>query len=305
MQGEKRIRILGAPLDLGAGRRGVDMGPSALRVAGLHRMLAYLGYHVEDRGDIEADIPETQEIGSLRMRFADSILRAAGRLYDATRQAFDDGFLPLVLGGDHSISIGTVSGSTTHFSQRGQSLGLVSLDAHADLNTPDTTPSGNVHGMCLAILLGLGDPRFTTLAGPAPKVHPANAALIGVRDLDPGEREHVQRLGLAVHTMREIDEHGLRDAMKRAIDAATNGTAGIHLQLDMDVIDPGDAPGTGTPVRGGLSYREAHLAMEILADSGAVRAIDIVEINPILDDRNRTAELGVELLLSALGKRIL
>lgn len=304
-----RIRIIGVPLDLGAGRRGVDMGPSALRVAGLDTRLEGLGYDVEDYGDLDVAIPEQEEVKSAdrdrRMRYAAAILESSERLARVVRSALEDNRLPLVLGGDHSIAIGSIAGAAGWYRDRGQRLGMVWLDAHGDMNTPDSTPSGNIHGMCLAISCGLGDPRFTGVAGPAPKVDPKHVALVGARDLDPGERDNFRKLGATVFTMRDLDELGAREVMRRAIEIATRDTAGIHVQFDMDVIDPEDAPGTGTPVRGGLTYREAHLAMEMLADTGAVRALDLVEINPVLDERNRTAELGTELILSALGKRII
>ena len=300
-----RIRIIGVPLDLGAGRRGVDMGPSALRVAGLQPKIEQLGLAVEDSGDLDVTIPETQPFGQERLRFAEPILALSGVLATAVRGALADGCLPLVLGGDHSIAIGSVAGSSAHFTGKGERLGVVWLDAHGDINTPETTPSGNIHGMGLAILVGMGDSRFTRLGGAAPMLDGRHVAVVGARDLDPGERDNFRRTGIQVFTMRDIDEFGAREIMRRAIEVASRGTAGIHVQLDMDVIDPEDAPGTGTPVRGGMTYREAHLAMEMLADSGAVRAIDLVEVNPILDVHNRTAELAVELLLSALGKTIL
>jgi len=299
------IRIIGVPLDLGSGRRGVDMGPSAVRVAGLQARLAALGRDVEDQGDVAVGIPETSAVGSSKLRFAEAVLGTAAAVAQAVASTLGEGRLPLILGGDHSIAIGSVAGSTRHFAAAGQRLGVVWLDAHGDLNTPETSPSGNIHGMSLAVLLGHGDRRLTELAGPAPKLDPRHMAIVGVRDLDAGERALAHRLGLTVFTMREIDELGVREVMRRAIDKAAADTAGIHVQLDMDVLDPSDAPGTGTPVRGGLSYREAHLAMELLSDSRAVRAADMVEINPILDERNCTAELGLELMLSLMGKRIL
>lgn len=302
---QKKVRIVGAGLDLGSGRRGVDMGPSALRVAGLQSRLAALGYDVEDIGDVRVAIPETEVVGDTHLRFAAAILKTVSALADAVRESLNAGRLPIVVGGDHSIAIGSIAGAASYYQFHKQSLGVVWLDAHGDMNTADTTPTGNIHGMSLAIALGMGDPRFTQLAGHAPMVNPHHVALVGVRDLDPGEREHIRKAGLHVFTIRDVDELGFREVMNRAIAIASRDTVGIHVQLDMDVIDPDDAPGTGTPVRGGLSYREAHLAMEMLADSKAVRAVDIVEINPVLDERNRTAELALELLCSCLGKRIL
>lgn len=301
----KPLRIIGVPLDLGAGRRGVDMGPSALRVAGLEQKLEGLGYTVLDAGDLDVTIPETQPFGLERLRYAEPILKVSETLSAAVREALEAGQLPLVLGGDHSIAIGSLAGSAAYFAARRERIGVVWLDAHGDINTPQTTPSGNIHGMCLAISLGMGDERFTNLGGMSPKLDARHVAVVGVRDIDRGEQEAFRRSGVTVFTMRDLDELGAREVMRRAIEIAARGTGGIHVQLDMDVIDPEDAPGTGTPVRGGMTYREAHLAMEMLADSKAVRALDIVEINPVLDERNMTAELGIELLLSALGKRIL
>ncbi|MFO0973834.1 MAG: arginase [Phycisphaerae bacterium] len=301
----KRVRILGAPLDLGSGRRGVDMGPSAVRVAGLERQLELLGQDVEDYGDIDVEIPETQSVGDPRLRYADVILKVVESVARVTQQALDDDRFPLMLGGDHSIAIGSVAGSAAHFRERKQGLGVIWFDAHGDMNTAETTPSGNIHGMSLAILCGLGDPRFTELLGFCPKVRPDHVAIVGVRDIDAGERDNLRRSGVRVFTMRDVDELGIREVMSRAITVASRDTEGIHLQFDTDALDPAFAPGTGTPVRGGISYREAHLAMEMLHDSKAVRAVDLVEVNPVLDERNRTAELGVELILSLFGKSIL
>lgn len=300
----KRIRIIGVPLDLGAGRRGVDMGPSALRVADMEGHLERLGHDVEDCGDLPVTVPETVTFGKSNLRFAEAVLAVNQRLLEAVEQAHADGRMPLVMGGDHSLAIGSVAGTSRFFARSAQQIGIVWLDAHGDINTPQTTPSGNIHGMCLAALLGLGDPRLTAVGGPQPKLRGHNVALVGVRDLDPGERDHLRQVNATVFTIRDIDERGMAAVMTDAIAAASQGTAGIHLQLDMDVLDPEVAPGTGTPVQGGLTYREAHLAMEMLADSEKLIAIDVVEINPILGSRNRTADLAVELVCSALGKRI-
>jgi arginase len=302
--GALRVQIIGVPLDMGAGRRGVDMGPSALRVAELSKSIARLGYEVSDFGDLDVYIPETTQPGRADLRFAEGVLAVTQRVAEAVEHTLREGCLPLVLGGDHSISIGSIAGSSGYYAERGERMGLVWLDAHGDCNTPQTTPSGNIHGMALALSLGLGDPTFTNLHRPGRKVDPTSVALVGVRDLDPGEQENLKHLGVHVFTMREIDELGMGAVMRRAIDIATAGTAGIHAQLDMDVLDPEEAPGTGTPVVGGVTYREAHLAMEMLADSGKVLALDVVEINPILDEHNRTAQIATELILSALGKKI-
>jgi len=300
----KRVRIIGVPLDLGAGRRGVDMGPSALRVADIDRHVRRLGHEVEDIGDLQVTVPETVDAGPSDMRFADSVLAINRLVFEAVRTALQQDRFPLLLGGDHCVAIGSVAGSGAYLAERGRKLGLIWLDAHGDANTPRTTPSGNIHGMSLALVLGLGDDRFTGLGRPGPKADPRNVALVGVRDLDPGERDNLRQLGVRVFTMRDVDERGMAAVMSDAIRAASDGTAGIHLQLDMDVLDPEEAPGTGTPVPGGITYREAHLAMEMIADAGNLLAMDVVEVNPILGFRNQTAELAVELTLSALGKRI-
>jgi arginase len=300
----RRIQIIGAPMDLGAGRRGVDMGPSAVRVAGLDARLEALGCEVADAGDLAVGIPETQPVGHERLRYKATILELCETLCAKSRAALAAGRMPVVLGGDHSVAIGSVAGSTGHFAGRGESLGVIWLDAHGDMNTPETTPSGNIHGMSLAILIGLGDAELAGLGGRSPKVRAQNAVLVGVRDLDPAERDNMRSAGVTVFTMREVDEMGMRRVMERAIEAAGKGTAGIHVSFDMDVLDPDFAPGTGTPVPGGINYREAHLAMEMLADRGRVAALDLVEINPVLDVRNATADLAVELVLSAMGKRI-
>jgi len=301
----KRIRIIGVPLDLGAGRRGVDMGPSALRVAGIDTQLEHAGHTIDDIGDLTVTVPETVVFGRKDLRFAESVLTVNEILAETVRHALADGHMPLVLGGDHSIAIGSLAGSSAHFARKEQRLGVVWLDAHGDINTPQTTPTGNIHGMCLAVSLGLGDSRFVNLQRPGPKVLGRNVALVGTRDLDAGERVHLRETGVRVFTIREIDERGMAAVMKDAIAVAGDGTGGVHVQLDMDVLDPAEAPGTGTPVSGGISYREAHLAMEMIADAGNMAALDVVEINPILGYENQTAELAVELVLSALGKRIL
>ncbi len=304
MAGARRVQLIGVPVDLGAGRRGVDMGPSAVRVAELEARLESLGLEVEDAGDLTVCIPERSAVGDARLRYKEPIVELSERLATAVRAALAAGCVPLVVGGDHSLAIGTVAGSTGFFAERGQRLGTIWVDAHGDMNTPETTPSGNIHGMALAIALGLGDPELAGIGGRAPKLRAENAVLVGARDLDPGERENMRRCGMHVFTMREVDELGMRRVMEQAIAAAGNGTAGIHVSFDMDSLDPDFAPGTGTPVMGGLSYREAHLAMELLADHGRLVALDLVEINPVLDVRNATASLGVELVMSALGKRI-
>lgn len=300
----REIEIIGCPVDLGAGRRGVDMGPSALRVAGLPRRLAALGHRVVDAGDIDVMIPETQDEGSATLRYKPAILSACDALRAAVAQSLAAGRTPVVLGGDHSLAIGSFAGVSDHFARQGQSVGLIWFDAHGDFNTPETTPSGNIHGMALALLLGHGDPDLAGLGGRAPKASAQRTVLIGVRDLDPGERETLRRAGVTVFTIREVDERGMREVTREAIAIAGVRTAGIHVSFDLDVLDPEDAPGTGTPVEGGLSYREAHLAMEILADAASIVSVDLVEVNPILDTANQTGILAVELMQSLFGKRI-
>jgi arginase len=299
------IEIIGAPVDLGAGRRGVDMGPSAIRIADLEPRLEALGHRVTDFGDIDVMIPETQPIGTSSLRYKPAILAACDALRIEVERIYSESRTPLVLGGDHSIAIGSVAASSNYFDQRSKSIGLIWFDAHGDCNIPTTTPSGNIHGMALAVSLGMGDAELVRLGGRAPKVKPRNTTLIGIRDLDPGEREILRQTGVHVFTIREVDERGMRDVVGEAIRIASEGTAGIHLSFDMDVLDPEDAPGIGTPVPGGITYREAHLAMEILNESGSVVAVDFVEVNPVLDMRNLTGSLAVELALSLFGKRIL
>jgi arginase len=302
---KRHIEIIGVPLDLGAGRRGVDMGPSAIRIADLETKLEQLGHRVSDGGDLDVTIPETQKVGAGKLRYKAPVLAACEELCRRVAKSLRTGRLPLILGGDHSIAIGSVAGSTSHFANLGQSIGLIWFDAHGDANTPETTPSGNIHGMSLAVSLGLGDPDLVGIAGRSPKVLARNAVLIGVRDVDPGERVTLKECGATVYTMRDIDERGMRDVVDEAVGIAGDGTHGIHLSLDLDVVDPEDAPGTGTPVWGGISYREAHLAMEMLSDRANIVAIDIVEVNPVLDTQNMTAILAAELAQGLMGKRIM
>ena len=301
----RSVEIIGVPVDLGAGRRGVDMGPSAIRIADLEPRLEQLGHKVQDFGDLDVMIPETQQVGEGKLRYKTPILDACTQLCQAVTSSLESGRLPLVLGGDHSIAIGSVPGSSNHFAKQGETLGLIWFDAHGDANTPETTPSGNIHGMSLAVLLGRGDPDLVQLGGRSPKVQARNTVLIGIRDLDPGERETLKSSGVTVYTMRDLDERGMRDVVDEAIRLASDGTAGVHLSFDLDVVDPEDAPGTGTPVWGGITYREAHLAMEMMSDRAQIVAIDLVEVNPVLDTQNMTGILAAELAQSVLGKRIL
>ena len=302
----RRIRVLGVPLDLGASRRGVDMGPSAMRVAGLEARLEALGHRVEDGGNIRVEIAETQASGSQNARYLSAITETCTRTAEAVLATLEQGIMPLLLGGDHSMAAGSVSGVAEFYRRKGEKIGLLWIDAHTDINTPDTSPSGNVHGMPLAALLGLGPEPLARIYGYAPKIAPENTVLVGIRDIDAAERENIRRAGVThVYTMRDIDERGMRSVMEAALKAAGNGTAGYHVSLDMDWIDPEDAPGVGTPVRGGATYREAHLAMEILADDGRLLSFEMVEVNPVIDEHNRTADLAVELACSAFGKKIL
>jgi len=300
-----RVTLIGVPLDLGAGRRGVDMGPSALRAAGAEARVEALGYEVDDWGDLPVKIQETQGPGDPRLKYLKEILEVCGLLRDRVAEAAAAGTLPIVLGGDHSVAMGTIAGLSRHLRKQQQKLGLVWFDAHADSNTPETSPSGNIHGMPLAVALGYGDERLVSLAGEPPMVEAARASVVGLRDVDPAERATVKASGIGAFTMRDIDERGMRTVMEEAIQRATSGTAGVHVSFDLDGIDPDLAPGVGTPSPGGISYREAHLAMEMLADTGKVLSAELVEVNPILDQQNGTARLGVELLCSLLGKKIL
>jgi arginase len=300
-----RIAILGAPLDLGAGRRGVDMGPSALRLAGLGTRIGALGYSVVDLGNVFVEQQESTPAGPANAKYVAQISSACAALADMVDRAVRDERFPLVLGGDHSLATGTVAGVSNAYRRWDQKIGILWLDAHADMNTPDTSPSGNVHGMPLACCIGQGPSELTEILGYSPKVEPRNVVLVGIRDVDVSERIRVRRSGITAFTMRDIDERGLREVMEQALAIAGDGTGGVHLSLDMDVVDPDEAPGVGTPVRGGITYREAHLAMEIVCDSGRLTSMEVVEVNPVLDTANRTALLAVELVLSALGKRIL
>ncbi len=294
------IHIIGAPVDLGAGRRGVDMGPSAIRYAGLGERLRQLGYTVTDEGNVAASEPETFPIDHPHLKYLEPILAFCEQLAAVVERASGPDDFPLVIGGDHSLALGSITGAVK---ARG-SVGVIWIDAHPDFNTDQTTPSGNIHGMPLAALTGFGDERLTNLGGFRPKLSPATIAVVGARDIDPGERDLLREAHVQVFTMKDIDRLGLSEAITQALKIATTGTNGLHVSFDMDSLDPREAPGVGTPVRGGITYREAHLAMELIADSGKLTSLDVVEVNPILDQENRTANLAVELILSALGKRI-
>ena len=297
------VQLIGVPMDLGASRRGVDMGPSAMRLSSLAPQLARLGLTVTDGGNI--NVPDRTAIdGTVNARLS-AIRSVCAELAARTADAIRAGTRPIVLGGDHSLAAGSVAGTATALAERGDRVGVIWLDAHADLNTPDTSLSGNVHGMPVAHLLGMGDLRMARLASVFPAVRPEHLVYVGLRDLDDAEKAMITARGLHAFTMRDIDERGLRSVMEDAVGIATSGTGGMHVSCDADWIDPGVAPGVGTPVRGGATLREAHLAMEIIHDSGALVAMDLVEINPILDRQNHTAELAADLIASAFGRRIL
>ncbi len=292
------IRIVGAPLDLGQSRRGVDLGPTALRYAGLKSALTRLGYQVEDRGNIETVERDTLP-DAPGMAFLQLVVDACERIYEASRQAVADGAVPLVLGGDHSIAVGTVGGVSHE-----HRTGVLWIDAHGDFNTPDTSPSGNLHGMPLAALCGHGAPELVDAGRPGAKLRPEDVILFGVRDLDSCEQALIQHAGITTYTMRQIDERGLAPLATEALERLGHVDR-IHVSLDMDSIDPREAPGVGTQVPGGLSYREGHLLMELIAEHGAIGSVDVVEVNPILDTRNQTAKLALGLLSSLFGRSIL
>ncbi len=300
----KAVQIIGVPLDLGANMRGANMGPSAIRIAELHQKIGVLGYQVSDLGDIPVPIRDTLPADSHRARFLREIQTVCTDLQQRVYQTLKDDKLPIILGGDHSIALGTISGTSRFQKERNEKVGLIWVDAHADMNTPTSSPSGNVHGMPLSIILGNGHPALVDIGYPGAKVSPDNIALIGIRTLDGAEKEICRKSGIRYFTMREIDERGMHTVMKEALAVATKGTSAIHLSFDIDGIDPLYAPGVSTPVTGGLSYREAHLALEMIADTGMLRSMEFVELNPMTDLVHKTAMLTVELIQSALGKSI-
>jgi arginase len=302
---KRSLSILGVPLGYGASMAGVDIGPAALRVARLNQRIARLGYSVHDLGDLRLERPQSFPEVDEKLKYVREISNACEQLAAEVETILNADELPLILGGDHSIAIGSFAGVASYYKKKQQTLGLIWFDAHADMNTPESTPSGNIHGMPLATLLGYGTPELTNVAGFAPKLDPKLCAHVGARDIDPGERDLIRKLGMRFFTMREIDERGMKACMDDAIQIASGGSGGYAVTFDVDVLDPGDAPGSGTLVRGGLTYREAHLGMEKIAEAGGMRSLEIVEINTALDVNNKTAELGVELILSALGKTIL
>jgi arginase len=299
------VHILGAPLDLGAGRRGVDMGPSALRLTHLGARLEELGLQVTDEGNVEVAVAEAIDSGDPRARYLREVVASCGQIFERVLASVRAGAVPLTLGGDHSVAAGSVAAVAAHHRSRKERIGLLWIDAHSDLNTPETSPSGNVHGMPLAAIMGLGPTALAELGGPGAKVRPENVALVGIRAVDEREKQNIRAAGVHVYTMADIDRRGISVVFAEALARTLDGTAGVHVSLDVDGLDPEIAPGVGTPVRGGLSYRESHLAMEMVADSARLVGFDLVEVNPILDAHNATALLGCELVLSAFGKRIL
>ena len=301
----RSVHVIGAPLDLGGNRRGTDMGPSAFRIAGLADRLAGLGITVVDKGDIATPIPEIKGPGDPRKRYVREIARVCQKLYQAALASLTEGALPLVLGGDHSLGAATVAASSAYARRVSKPIGLIWVDAHGDMNSPATSDSGNVHGMPLAALLGGEPAELAHLHGEGPAILPRHTVLVGIRNLDAVEKDIVRASKVHVFTMKDVDRLGITEVMERALAIAGRGTAGIHVSFDLDVCDPAIAPGVGTPVKGGLDYREAHVVMEMAAESGRLTALDLVEVNPTLDLRNATADLGVELALSALGKQIL
>jgi arginase len=301
----RTVHVHGVPLDLGGGRRGVDMGPSAVRIAGIGERLAQMGCVVVDKGDLAAPIPETQVERDPQKKYIREIARVCTKLYQQVYQTLTEGALPIVLGGDHSLAAGSVGAAADFAAANGSEIGLLWIDAHGDMNTPATSSSGNVHGMPLAALLGPEPSELSKIGQRSPKVRADRTVLIGVRNLDDREKERIREAKVNVFTIKDIDRHGIAVVMKRALAIAGKDTSGIYVSFDLDVCDPTIAPGVGTPVKGGLDYREAHMVMEMVADSGRLSGLDLVEVNPILDSQNQTAVLGTELALSALGMRII
>jgi arginase len=302
---EKTIRIIGVPMDLGASRRGTDMGPSALRIAGLGAAIRDMGLKLAREEDIAVAAMETRSVEDSKARFKPQILSVCTKLAERVKEIMDAGEFPLVLGGDHSIAMGTVAGVASHFRDREEEMGLIWFDAHGDMNIPGVSPSGNIHGMPLAHLLGRGDPDLAGILGFSPKVNPEKVVLIGIRDIDAGERKIIHESGIHVFTMREIDEHGMAKVARRTMEIVTEGTAGFHVSFDVDGCDPSVIPGSGTLVPGGIRFREAHLLLEYCADSQKMTSMEVVELNPFVDHRNVSAERTLHLITSALGQSII
>jgi len=302
---QKTIQIIGVPLDLGASRRGTDMGPSALRIAGLGAALRNMGYEVAREDDIAAPAMETRTTEDLKARYKPQILQVCTELAKLVKKHLQNDDFSIVIGGDHSIAMGTVAGVASYYRDRGEKIGLIWFDAHGDMNIPGVSPSGNIHGMPLAHLLGQGDEELKNIEGFSPKVEANNVALIGVRDLDGGERQIIRDSGIHAYSMREIDERGMAAVIREALEFVNDGTAGFHISFDVDGCDPSVIPGSGTLVPGGVNYREAHLMMEYCADDGRMTSLEVVELNPFLDHGNVSAERTLQLILSAMGKTII
>ncbi|MCU0331696.1 MAG: arginase [Candidatus Kapabacteria bacterium] len=300
-----RIRMMGFPIDLGADRRGVDMGPSALRIADIDKRLEALGYEVIDEGDIPIRNIEVSDIHDPRLKYLPEIAGMSTILASRVKAVLDDGDFPLVLGGDHSMSIGSLAGIGAHCKQHGKTLGVIWIDAHADMNTAETTPSGNIHGMPVAVALGHGHPTLTSLMGDFPKLDPSNLAIVGLRSIDAGERDLIRELGVAAYTMFDVDRLGMYHIASRVLEDMARRVDHLHISFDCDGVDPSIAPGVGTPVAGGLSFRETHLFMEMISEVDAFASLEVAEVNPILDERNKTAEFAADVVASSMGKRIL
>ena len=302
---KENISIIGFPMDLGAGRRGVDMGPSALRIAGLQQKLEKLGYSVNDTGNIKIEIMERQKIKDARLKYLSEIIKTSKILADKVNSELEKGNFPLCIGGDHSMAIGTIAGISSYCKKRKLKTGIIWIDAHADMNTDKTTPSGNIHGMPLAASLGFGNKELINFYGFSPKLLPENCALIGIRSIDEAEKEIIKKLNLSVYTMQEIDKLGIHRIINKVLKQFRQNVDHIHISFDVDSVDPAIAPGVGTPVQGGLSFREAHLLMESIAECGCMSSLEIAEVNPILDNKNKSANFTVDLIASSMGQRIL
>ncbi|MBK7185400.1 MAG: arginase [Ignavibacteria bacterium] len=305
MRRSQTIRVLGFPIDLGADRRGVDMGPSALRIADVDLKLEELGYTVVDEGDIPIRNIEVQELQDAKLKYLPEVAAMSSVLSSRVKGILDDGHFPLIFGGDHSMSVGSVAGIAAHCKEQGKTLGVIWIDAHADMNTAETTPSGNIHGMPLAVAMGYGHPSLLSIGGEFTKLDPRNLAIIGLRSIDAGERELIKELGVAAFTMFDVDRLGMYEIASRVLEDMGRSVDHLHISFDMDGVDPSVAPGVGTPVAGGLTMREAHVFMEMISQVEAYASLEVAEVNPILDDRNKTAEFAAEIIASSMGKRIL
>jgi arginase len=300
----QNVSIIGFPMDLGADRRGVDMGPSALRIAGLQTKLEALGYKVEDNGDIKIEIMERQKIKNPKLKYLDEIIKTSKLLAEKVERVLDKGDFPICLGGDHSMALGTISGIASFCKKRKLRLGVIWIDAHSDMNTDETSPTGNIHGMPLSALMGLGCEELVNLLGFTPKLYPENCVLIGIRSIDEAEKVNIKKLKVPIYTMNDIDKLGIHRIIAKVLKQFREKVDHIHISFDVDSVDPSVAPGVGTPIPGGLSYREAHLLMETIAECGCMSSLEIAEVNPILDHKNQSASFTSELIASSMGQRI-